>query len=38
MEAIEDYLRAHPGELDSDFQREAKFGCTFAPRGYFTKK
>jgi cephalosporin hydroxylase len=38
MEAIEDYVSAHPGELIPDTPREEKFGCTFAPRGYFAKK
>jgi cephalosporin hydroxylase len=38
MEAIEEYLGAHPGELVPDGAREGKFGCTFAPRGYFRKK
>jgi len=38
MEAIEDYLSARPGELLPDTPREEKFGCTFAPKGYFTKK
>lgn len=38
MEAIEDYVRVHSQELIPDSSREAKFGCTFAPRGYFIKK
>ena len=38
MEAIEEFLRSNPGVLEADREREAKFGCTFAPRGYFTKK
>jgi cephalosporin hydroxylase len=38
MEAIQDFLSANPGELTPDPAREEKFGCTFAPRGYFTKK
>ena len=38
MEAIEDFLRAHPGDLLADSPREEKFGCTFAPRGYYLKK
>jgi cephalosporin hydroxylase len=38
MEALEDYLQAHPGELMPDTAREEKFACTFAPRGYYRKK
>ena len=38
MEAIEEYLQAHPGILASDPAREGKFGSTFAPRGYYWKK
>jgi cephalosporin hydroxylase len=38
MEAIDEYLGLHPEELIADSSREGKFGCTFAPRGYFTKK
>jgi cephalosporin hydroxylase len=38
MEAIEEYLKASPGALEADTAREAKFGCTFAPRGYYLKK
>lgn len=38
MEAIEDYLKGHPAGLEADVPRETKFGCTFAPRGYFRKK
>ncbi|MGH8725534.1 MAG: CmcI family methyltransferase, partial [Burkholderiales bacterium] len=38
MEAIEEYLDAHPRELKPDTAREEKFGCTFAPRGYYLKK
>jgi len=38
MEAIKEYLDAHPGELKPDTAREEKFGCTFAPRGYYLKK
>ena len=29
---------ANPGVLIPDPEREEKFACTFAPRGYFTKK
>ncbi len=35
MEAIIAYLAANPGRLLADDVREAKFGCTFAARGYF---
>jgi cephalosporin hydroxylase len=38
MEAIEEYLAANPGVLVADREREEKFGCTFAPRGYYRKK
>ncbi|HSA91151.1 MAG TPA: CmcI family methyltransferase [Burkholderiales bacterium] len=38
MEAIDEFLSLHPEELTTDSSRESKFGCTFAPRGYFTKK
>lgn len=38
MEAIEDFLKSQPGELEQDVPRETKFGCTFAPRGYYRKK
>ena len=37
MEALADYFVAHPGELEHDFEREEKFGCTAAPRGYLIK-
>ena len=38
MEAIEEFLRTRPGVLQADTVREDKFGCTFAPRGYYLKK
>jgi cephalosporin hydroxylase len=38
MEAIEEFLGAHPGQLQGDAVRETKFGCTFAPGGYYLKK
>jgi cephalosporin hydroxylase len=38
MEAIEEFLKTSPGMLVADPAREQKFGCTFAPGGYFTKK
>lgn len=38
MEAIEAYLAANPGVVTPDTEREEKFACTFAPRGYFRKK
>jgi cephalosporin hydroxylase len=37
MEALEQYLDTHPGWLVADTAREAKFGCTAAPRGYFVR-
>jgi cephalosporin hydroxylase len=37
MEAIEEFLGLNK-DLIPDTAREGKFGCTFAPRGYFTKK
>jgi cephalosporin hydroxylase len=37
MEAIDEFLPANPGLLIADHAREDKFGCTFAPRGYFFK-
>jgi cephalosporin hydroxylase len=36
-EAVEEFLAAFPGRLEPDPAREAKFGMTFAPCGYFTK-
>jgi cephalosporin hydroxylase len=38
MEAIEEFLKANREVLIPDSGREEKFGCTFAPRGYYTKK
>jgi cephalosporin hydroxylase len=38
MEAIEEFLAANPEVLIADQAREEKFGCTFAPRGYYLKK
>jgi len=38
MEAIEEFLGLNPGLLTADPAREDKFGCTFAPRGYYLKK
>ena len=38
MEALADYFTAHPGEFEHDLEREEKFGCTAAPRGYLIKK
>ena len=38
MEAVEEYLKLNPDVLAADPAREEKFGCTFAPRGYFRKK
>ena len=36
-EAIADYLAEAPGMLVHDMAREAKFGATFAVRGYYTR-
>jgi len=36
-EAILEFLAARPGVLEPDAAREAKFGATFSPRGYFRK-
>lgn len=38
MEAIEEFLGLNRDLLVPDKDREAKFGCTFAPRGYYRKK
>lgn len=38
MEAIQTYVAANPGVLVPDAEREEKFACTFAPKGYFRKK
>jgi cephalosporin hydroxylase len=38
MEAIEEFRRANPDLLSADSAREEKFGCTFAPSGYYLKK
>jgi cephalosporin hydroxylase len=38
MEAIGEFIRRNSDLLAADSTRETKFGCTFAPRGYFTKK
>ena len=35
LEAIEAYLAANPRKLVPDVERESKFGCTFAFRGYY---
>ncbi len=35
LEAIEAYLKENSGQLVRDAQREFKFGCTFAYRGYY---
>lgn len=35
FEAVADYLAQNPHRLQADDAREAKFGCTFAHRGYF---
>jgi cephalosporin hydroxylase len=38
MEAIQEFLAKNPDLLAPDLPRETKFGCTFAPRGYYLKK
>jgi cephalosporin hydroxylase len=35
LEAINAYVAANPGRLAPDLERERKFGCTFAYRGYY---
>ena len=35
LEAIEAYLAENPQQLVPDTERESKFGCTFAIRGYY---
>jgi len=37
MEAINEFVRANPGVLRADVEREEKFGCTFAPKGHFVR-
>lgn len=37
MEAINEFVRANPGLLRADVEREEKFGCTFAPKGHFIR-
>ena len=37
MEAINEFLRVNPDVLRADMDREEKFGCTFAPKGHFTR-
>lgn len=37
LEAIRAYIADNPGVLIPDTQREAKFGCTVALEGYYTK-
>jgi cephalosporin hydroxylase len=37
MEAINQFVAAHPGLLSADVEREDKFGCTFAPKGHFVR-
>ena len=38
MEALDAFVGSNPGVLIPDLVREEKFACTFAPRGYYTKK
>lgn len=35
LEAVEAYLAENPNKLVPDVERESKFGCTFAFRGYY---
>ena len=37
MEAINEFVRANPGMLRADLEREEKFGCTFAPKGHYIR-
>lgn len=37
MEALEEFLHAHPGKFLRDEEREAKFGYTAAPCGYLIR-
>jgi cephalosporin hydroxylase len=37
MEALEEFLRTHPGHFIVDREREAKFGYTAAPSGYLIR-
>lgn len=36
-EAIEEYLSRYPNDYQLDHEREAKFGFTFAPKGFWIK-
>jgi cephalosporin hydroxylase len=36
-EAVDEYVRSNPGVLRPDAAREAKFGFSFAPNGYFLR-
>lgn len=38
LEAIRDYVAAHPGDYERDVARESKFGFTFAPDGYLRRR
>jgi cephalosporin hydroxylase len=35
MEALDVFVARNPGRLQVDSAREAKFGCSFAAKGYF---
>jgi cephalosporin hydroxylase len=37
-EAIGEYFRKFPGDYDHDFDREKKFGFTFAPNGFLRRR
>jgi len=37
FEAISEFVGARPALLIHDREREEKFGCTFAPRGYYVR-
>jgi cephalosporin hydroxylase len=36
-EAIREYFRLHPGDYERDFERERKFGFSFAPHGFLRR-
>jgi cephalosporin hydroxylase len=38
LEAIRDYVAAHPEDYERDVARETKFGFTFAPEGYLRRR
>lgn len=38
IEAIREYVAAHPGDYERDADRETKFAFTFAPEGYLRRR